>query len=66
MKGVTQFKKLGEQRTMMSGEQQLQEPIMSLVIGSALLYLPSTVRTGMYTFWSSPNPYAYVTDENSN
>jgi intracellular multiplication protein IcmC len=59
VRGVMDFKRLGEQRTMMSGEHTWKGPIISIGVGALLLYLPSTVQSGFMTFWTEPNPYQY-------
>lgn len=61
--GILKLKQYGEQRTMMSGEHHLSRPIIALVIGTALLYLPSAVQVGMSTFWANPNPYGYLDNQ---
>lgn len=60
VKGVMELKHMGESRTMMSSEHGMMAPIMYLVAGALLIYLPSTVQVGLSTFWTSPNPYGYV------
>lgn len=61
--GILLLRKYGEQRTQMSSEAHLKGPLISLAVGSALIYLPSSVTTGMATFWTEPAPYAYVTTQ---
>lgn len=58
--GIIKLKHAGEMRTMMSREHSLMAPIVMLSIGAMLLYLPSSVQVGMSTFWTDPNPYAYL------
>jgi intracellular multiplication protein IcmC len=58
--GVMKLKHLGESRTMMSQEHSVKGPLVLLTVGALLLYLPSAVNTGLSTFWTEPNPYAYV------
>jgi len=58
-KGIFALKHMGESRTMMSREHGVMGPIIQLVIGAALIYLPSTIRVGMSTFWTEPHPFAY-------
>lgn len=58
--GVLKLKQYGEQRTMMSGQHHLKEPLVFMVIGALLLYLPTSVQIGMSTFWTNPNPYGYL------
>ncbi len=62
--GLFQLKKYGEQRSQASSEAHLKGPLLYLIVGAALLYLPTTVRVGMSTFWANPTPYGYETDEN--
>lgn len=58
--GIIKLKHAGEMRTMMSYEHHLSIPITYIVIGSLLIYLPSSVQVGLSTFWANPTPYAYV------
>jgi intracellular multiplication protein IcmC len=58
--GIIKLKHAGESRTMMSREHSLMGPIVMLSVGAMLLYLPSSVQVGMSTFWTDPNPYAYL------
>lgn len=63
IKGVIGLKELGDQRTArMDHHHSPKGAIIKIAIGSMLLYLPSTIRVGMNTFWNEPNPYAYVKD----
>jgi len=63
-RGVVILKDYGESRSMHGGERHhLKNAIIHLCVGAALLYIPSSVQTGMATFWSDPNPYAYVVTE---
>lgn len=64
VKGVLELKQYGEQRTMMSSQHSLKGPIIFLVAGTILLYLPSSVWVSLSTFWTNPNPYAYVQEGN--
>lgn len=58
--GIIKLKHVGESRTMMSQEHSIKAPIIFLVVGAMLLYLPSAVQVGMTTFWANPSPYGYV------
>lgn len=58
--GIIKLKHAGEMRTQMSREHSLMGPIIMLSVGAMLLYLPSSVQVGMSTFWTDPNPYAYL------
>jgi len=57
--GILLLKKYGMQRTQMSGDANLGPPIVSIFVGAALIYLPSSIQSGMSTFWTTPNPYEY-------
>lgn len=58
--GLLKLKQFGEARTQMSQEHHLKEPLIMLVVGALLLYLPSSVEVGLSTFWSTPSPYGYL------
>lgn len=64
-RGMAKLKAHGESRTMMSGEHHLSEPMAYLVIGSFLLFLPSAVEVGLSSFWTNPNPYGYLDQQDS-
>lgn len=55
------MKHFGELRTMMTQEHGVSGPLVEFFVGVALLYLPSTIRSGLSTFWVTTNPYAYLT-----
>ena len=57
--GVMKLKQYGEQRTMMSGEHHLKGPLIYLIVGAMLLYLPTSVQVGLSSFWTDPSPYSY-------
>lgn len=57
---VMGMKHFGELRTMMTQEHSISGPLVEFFVGISLLYLPSTIRSGLSTFWISTNPYAYV------
>lgn len=59
--GVIKLKHAGEMRTMMTAEHSLIGPILFLIVGAMLLYLPTSVQVGVSSFWANPNPYGYVT-----
>ena len=62
--GLLKLKQYGESRTMMSQERELKGPVIFLAVGALLIYLPSTVRVGLSSFWVNPNPYAYLQQQN--
>lgn len=57
---IFKLKQYGESRTMMSSQHDLKGPILYLIVGASLLYLPTSVQVGMSTFWTDPNPYGYI------
>jgi intracellular multiplication protein IcmC len=61
--GLMKLREFAEQRTMMSSQHHLKEPMTFIVIGALLLYLPTSVQVGMSTFWADPNPYGYVQEQ---
>lgn len=63
VKGVLELKRFGEARTMMSSEHGLKKPLILLFVGAALIFLPSTINTGLTTLWNEPNLLAYVPEE---
>ena len=58
--GLFKLKQYGEARTMMSHDQSLKGPLIFIIVGTLLLYLPTSVQIGMSTFWTNPNPYGYL------
>lgn len=58
---ILDLKHVGEMRTQMSHEHHLAKPMLKMLIGTLLIYLPTSVQVGMSTFWTNPNPYGYVT-----
>lgn len=58
--GIIKLKHLGESRTMMSREHHVGGPLIEIICGVALLYIPSAVQVGMSTFWTNPNPGGYT------
>ncbi|MDA8561921.1 hypothetical protein N9L02_02270 [Gammaproteobacteria bacterium] len=60
--GIILLKKYGMQRTQMSGDASMTPSLLSIFVGAALIYLPSSVRSGLQTFWTDPNPYGYNVD----
>jgi intracellular multiplication protein IcmC len=58
--GVIELKHFGEMRTQMSSEHGLKKPLLQIFVGAALIYLPSSIKMGLYTLWDQPAPFAYV------
>lgn len=63
MMGIFKLKEYGEARTMMSSQKSLQGPIVYLVVGAFLIYIPTAIQVGMSTFWTNPTPYGYETGD---
>lgn len=61
--GIMKLKHVGESRTMMSREHHLAIPLTYLAVGALLIYLPTSVQIGMSTFWTNPNPYGYLQEQ---
>ncbi|MBA3662496.1 MAG: hypothetical protein H0W64_12260 [Gammaproteobacteria bacterium] len=61
--GIIRMKHLGESRTMMSQEHSVKAPLILLATGAMLLYIPTSVQMGLSTFWTDPNPYGYLQEE---
>lgn len=61
--GIIDLKHFGESRTMMSSEHGLKKPITFMVVGSFLMFLPSSVAVGLYTIGFQPNGLGYVPQE---
>jgi uncharacterized membrane protein HdeD (DUF308 family) len=59
-RGVVRLKHVGEMRTQMSHEHSLTGPLAQIAVGALLLYLPTSVQVGMSSFWTNPNPYGYL------
>ncbi|OGT55438.1 MAG: hypothetical protein A3F14_06545 [Gammaproteobacteria bacterium RIFCSPHIGHO2_12_FULL_43_28] len=58
--GLLKLKHFGEQRSMHSQEHGLSAPLIYLMVGILLIYLPSSVRVGLSTFFAEPAPYGYL------
>lgn len=63
IRSLVMLKEHGEARASHSrSEGGLKGGMIVMAIGTALLYLPSSVQSGLTTFWSNPSPFAYVTE----
>jgi|SRR5579885_530371 hypothetical protein len=60
IRGIVKLKHVGEMRTQMSHEHHITGPLVQITVGALLLYLPTAVNVGMSTFWTNPNPYGYL------
>lgn len=59
-----QFKRYGEQRTMMSMQHTIAGPVMMMFAGAILLILPKFIGTMLIAFWGTDTPIAYQTNAN--
>lgn len=57
--GVILLKHVGEMRTQMSHEHHISKPLIMIVCGAMLTYLPTAVQVTTSTFWKDPSPIAY-------
>jgi intracellular multiplication protein IcmC len=55
--GVFKLKAYGQMRTMMSSNVNLAGPLMLLLTGTVLLYLPTFTRVSLYSVWGSSSPF---------
>ncbi len=65
VEGIIELRRVGESRTMMSQEHGFKKPLVRLIIGGFLIYLPSAVQTGIATLWEVPYPTAYIANAGS-
>lgn len=56
---INEFKKLGEQRSMMSQQHSAMKPTVLLITGAMLLILPSFIGTAMLAFWGHVSDMQY-------
>jgi intracellular multiplication protein IcmC len=59
MRSVYRFKEYGDLRTMMSSQTSIWPPIMIMVVGGLLLFLPSTIDVGLTTLFGSSSILQY-------
>src|SRR3989338_4898350 len=57
--GIHQFKRYGEQRTMMSSQTTMAGPLMMIIAGSILLILPNFIGASLLAFFGESSPLAY-------
>lgn len=58
-KAIYAFKVYGEQRTMMSSNSSIKEPILNFIVAAGLLYFPSMVDVFLMTTFGSTNILSY-------
>jgi uncharacterized membrane protein HdeD (DUF308 family) len=61
--GIFKLREYAEMRTMMSGERSIKGPLIFITVGTLLIYIPTSVQVGMATFFTSPNPYGYLKNQ---
>jgi len=59
LKAVTKFKKIGDARARSSSQERMFVPIMYVLAGAALIYLPSSIATLSQTAFGTENVLAY-------
>ena len=61
LQGVHKLKEYGEVSSMMGGSRNIWSPLMTLAVGSMLLYFVSSYQVGLQTLFgtSSPSPLTY-------
>jgi intracellular multiplication protein IcmC len=64
-KGVYKLKEYGEMRTAMSSQTNLWGAIITLVVGSLLIYFVSAYKIGLQTLFGYSSPLAYTEDSSS-
>lgn len=62
IRGLMALKEHGEHRTA-GGKGGVKGGLILLGVGTALLYLPSSVQAGLTTFWTNPAPFSYDTGD---
>lgn len=65
VKGVYAFRIYGEMRNMMSQQHSIRGPLTFLMVGCALMFLPSMQNTLVTTVFGSPDisPFSYMTSQ---
>lgn len=56
---IMEFKKMGEQRSMMSQQHGAMKPTVLLLCGAVLLVLPSFADTALLAFWGHTSDLSY-------
>jgi hypothetical protein len=62
VKSILGLKTFGEQRSQMSAHAELKGPAVLMLVGVALLYIPTSVQVGTSTFWADSTPFGYAVD----
>ena len=57
--GIMQFKKYGEQRSMMSSQMSAAGPALLVICGAALMILPSVLGAALIAVWGTNSPLQY-------
>jgi intracellular multiplication protein IcmC len=60
IRGLLKLKEFGEQRTMMSSQHHIREPIMYIIVGALLIFFPSSITVGVSTFYGNASPLTYM------
>lgn len=59
LSGIFEFKRYGEQRTMMSSQHSAAGPLMLIISGAALLIFPKFLGGMLIAVWGTDSPLAY-------
>lgn len=57
--GIMQFKKYGEQRSMMTTQMSAAGPALLVICGAALMLLPSVIGAALIAVWGNNSPLSY-------
>ncbi len=65
LKGVYKLKEYGEMRTSMSSQTNLWPPMITLAIGTMLIFFVSTYQVGLQTLFAYSSPLSYTEGSDS-
>lgn len=65
-KAIYSLKKYGEQRSMMSNETNIKDPLAHLLVAGILIYLPTGIQMMLVTTFGQPNILAYAPISSNN
>lgn len=65
LKGIYKLKEYGEMRTSMSSQTNLWPPLITITIGTLLIFFISTYQVGLQTLFSYTSPLAYTEGSDS-
>lgn len=67
LKGVYKLKRYGQMRTMMAANLSIAKPLIVMLVGAGLIYLPGVIDVGIETLWAqgSSSVLSYPTGSGS-